>query len=699
MNTGTFFYPFLNNPIWVIGVVRRIVILSVIFPLSAGFQESIAQGFIEKSQTLDILHLHVNGVLMGGGAVFLDYDNDGWEDLFLTGGARQDRLYRNLFGEKFEEVTNLVGISKPGAVITNGAVAGDLDNDGFQDILVLTFKGQPNLLYKNMGNNRFKEVGQSAGITGRAWSMGAALGDINQDGYLDIYVINYIEENGIIVDERDSVVGFDHICSPNQLYLNNQDGTFTEVSQVYQADDIGCGLAVTLTDYDQDNDLDLYIANDFGAWIRPDQLLENNYPEVGFTNKSSQSGLDAAIYGMGIATGDYNRDGLLDYYVTNIGRNVLHQNLGAGLFEDVTDHTGVANTFAPDGNATSWGTFFFDYDHDGFLDLFVSNGFVSSAPFLNTSQNDPNKIFRGSPGFVFEDLSEDLQIANDWNGRGAAFSDFDNDGDLDICVATTFLDTGSPDQIFALFYENEVPKQGEWIKVILEGTISNKDAIGTKLKAWVDNKVFITEIQAGGSHASQNSRIAHFGLGPYHAIDSMIVIWPSGNIQKLEQVKTSSTYFLKENSAELLVAGCSDPQALNFNPEAEFNTGCSYEIIWGCMDPKALNFDPLAQADDETCEYRSPPPLVTDIPEIEEKKVELHPNPFGSQIWIIPNQFKDEKIAFRLLNAKGQLVFSKEYILNGEPLVTQPDVAPGLYLCQIYNHEGRILIKKRVIKR
>lgn len=491
-----------------------------------------SQTFQEVSLGAGINHYSYHPDLIGGGVAFFDFDNDGWEDIYLTGGYRRDKLYRNLGNGQFAEIGIAAGLTFTESVVTQGVVTGDIDNDGDRDVFLATGKNFPNYLLLNDGRGHLIDSGRNHGIVDTSWTTSATMGDFNLDGWLDIYAVNYIEQLGFVFTNG-QITGFSHRGYANYLYLNDGTGAFTEVAGQYLANDIGCGLAAAATDYDMDGDPDIYIANDFGSWVIPNVMLENQYPTNQFANVSASSMLNAAIFGMGIAIGDYDEDGKLDYYTTNIGRNVLFHNEGNGLFSDVTDSMAVANVYVDTSFATSWGTAFLDYDNDTYLDLFVSNGRVPTASFITTGLHDPNKLYRNTGSGPFVDVSDQAGIADSTQGRGMAWSDYDNDGDLDLFVGLVDARVTTPDH--ALLFRNQLSNGKHWLKVHLTGTVSNRDGFGALVRVFAGGRSWIREIDGGSSHMSQHSSVAHFGLGDITQIDSMLVAWPGGNTQSFSQ--------------------------------------------------------------------------------------------------------------------------------------------------------------------
>jgi hypothetical protein len=585
------------NSGWTIWAAKW-VLLPVLWPGFALTQPV----FTEVSESIGIRQLTISFDLMGGGCAFFDFNNDGFEDHIVVGGANQDLLFKNNGDGTFTDITAFAGLNNDDLFKTTGVVTGDINNDGLRDIFITTEDLDANVLYLNNGNGTFSNISKNAGFTTKVWSSGAAFGDFNRDGWLDLYVINYIDISSTIEDSEGNTIGFDHTCFPDQLYINNGDLTFTEVTLDYGIDNPGCGLAVAFTDYNGDQVPDIYIANDFGQWIVPNIMYKNNYPELLFEDASASTGLDAKMFGMGIAVGDYDRDGLVDYYITNIGRNFLFRNMGDGSYADRTDEAGVVCDIVPANglNSTGWGTAFFDYDLDGYEDLFVSNGYIPSAKFIETSDIDPNHLYRNNGDGTFEDVSAASGVNDAGISRGMAVADFDNDGDLDLSV--TKLGQIRDSQGNMLFYRNELNSDFHWLKVKLEGVTSNRDAFGARIKAYSNQICWTREIDGGSSHASQNSSIAHFGLGPYDQLDSLVVLWPTGGRQVFESIEADQTLYIKEHEFAPSRAGCTDTEADNYDATATYNFGC-VKRIRGCTDPEAVNFMLEANMDDGSCTY------------------------------------------------------------------------------------------------
>ncbi|CAI8164378.1 MAG: Uncharacterised protein [Polaribacter sp. SA4-10] len=518
-----------------------------------------SQTFNEVSNAIGIDHVFQQFSHMGGGAVFFDYDNDGWEDIYITSGKGKDHLYKNNGNGNFNLITdNWLDITEQ--YYTTSVVSGDINNDGFRDLFVTTWRGEDNsgalernLLFVNNGDGTFSENGIESGLNFDSFSMGSAMLDYDNDGYLDIYTINYIETSAFLYDGNGDINGYNHDCFENQFYRNNGDGTFSEISETLGLNNNGCALAVMPTDFDQDNDTDIYIANDFGEFIVPNTMLSNDSPTNSFTNVSVSTNMNIGLYGMGIAYADIDKDLDFDYYLTNIGRNVLIQNDGSQNFTDISTFAGVENTYT-EGSTTlftsGWGTAFFDVNNDTWPDLFVSNGKVTAADFIATGENDPNKLYINNGDLTFTDISNSAGINDFSRGRGMIYSDYDKDGDLDILVVV--LDSSEDTNARTTLYQNQLNPNGSdsknWVQISLQGTIVNRDAMGSKIELTVNGEKLIQEIHGQGSHASQSSLIAHFGLADNAIIDELKVIWSSTDTQVFTDLEVNKRYQLTQGS-------------------------------------------------------------------------------------------------------------------------------------------------------
>lgn len=479
-----------------------------------------------------------------GGVVFLDYDGDGHDDLFLAGGLAPARLYRNRGDGTFEDVTERAGLGFLRDAYTIGAAAGDLDNDGDPDLFITTGEGHADLLLRNDAGT-FTDVSARAGISrSPSWSSAVTLGDFDLDGRLDIYVAGYATYDADPYDEN--VTG----GIANRLYRNRGDLTFEEVAAEVGADDAGgATLAVAFTDYDGDGAPDLFVANDFGQIAAPVALLRNDRERGRFENVAERAGVDARINAMSVTPGDLTGDGHLDYYITNIQKNLLYEGRGDGRFRETAEAKGVDDEFA-----TGWGAVFFDFDNDSWLDLAVANGRVLLAYNLQDPDHiqrfmrpHANRLYHGGPGGTLTDVAPGAGVADTTRGRGLAVADLDGDGRPDFVVAV--LTTSLPTRERTLVFRNRTEPTGEWLKVRLRGTRNNRDGIGSRVEVWVGDRVGVREIDGGSSYASQSSRTAHFGLGAASRADSVVVRWPGGGRQVVRDVPSRTLLRVTEQGS------------------------------------------------------------------------------------------------------------------------------------------------------
>ncbi|TGV01854.1 FG-GAP-like repeat-containing protein [Flavivirga rizhaonensis] len=489
---------------------KKYVIVYVVFYVAFGTSFVNAQEFKEISEAAGISTFCYDNRLMSGGVAFIDYNNDNYQDIFVIGGEFSNALYKNNWDGTFTDVSSEAGLIMSG-VVSMGVTAGDIDNDGDDDIFITTNEDSPNLLFENNGNGTFSNISKLAGITHTAWSSSATLGDFNLDGLLDIYVVNYVDFVNPPFDLNISG------GQSNFLYQNLGNNLFKEVATEMGVADIGCGLATAFTDCDADGDLDIVVANDFGYKFQPNELYINQYPQQGFRKLGEEAQVDAQINAMGVAIGDYDKDLDLDYYITNMGANPFYENIDSMIYQDVSKDKDLV---VLDG--TSWGTVFFDYDNDTNLDLFVANGEI----FKLTTQNQKNKLFRGMGNGLFEDISEETKVDNPENCRGLSCADIDNDGDLDILLGVVSNDTGSGAN--TLLYENVLQDQKHHLKVKLQGVSSNHNGYGSRITMITNGEQLIREVDGGSSYLSSHANSVHFGLGQNTIVDKLIVDWVGG---------------------------------------------------------------------------------------------------------------------------------------------------------------------------
>ncbi len=517
-------------------------------------------GVVLKNVSGDSEQSYVVDAMMGGSALF-DYDNDGDLDLYVLNGSRvvgfpdgdhpRNALYRN-DGNTFIDVTEKSGTGDEGWGM--GCVTGDYNNDGDLDIYVTNYG--KNVLYSNQGDGTFKDVTERAKVGDEGLSTGCAFFDYDGDGDLDLYVANYIDFNHFLETTPDRSYrwkGLKVHFGPRGingdgdiLYRNEGDGTFSDVTE--EAKVVGekmlYGLGVICGDYDNDGDQDIYVANDTG----PNFLYQNNgdgtFTDVGWMIGAAYSAYGEAQGCMGIAFGDYDNDGYQDIFVTNFWEqtNTLYHNDKGAFFSDVSFDGGVAiESF----EFLAWGTGFFDYDNDGDKDLFVANGHIFpqlDRANLGTSYAQTNQLFENLGDGTFEDVSENsgagLQIKK--VSRGASFGDYDNDGDIDIFV----LDLNDT----PTFLRNEGGNRNNWLMVKTVGVQSNRDGIGARIKVSCGELTQINEVRSGSSYLSQNDLRVHFGLGKSNTVDLLEVIWPSGLVERFENLSVNQLVVVQEGS-------------------------------------------------------------------------------------------------------------------------------------------------------
>ncbi len=518
-----------------------------------------AQQFTDVTEEAGINHAFtVFQGTFGGGVAVLDYNNDGWEDLFLAGGLGPDALYHNNGDGSFFEITAEAGLAINDPLISQGAITADVNRDGFVDIFMTTVASfnegreiprASDVLYLNNGDGTFKDVSEEYGINQlKTFSTGAAFGDFNADGYPDLFVGNYFDKfDGDLGKINGGTITGEQRPSADELYINVRGVYFRNVTDIYQLYETGFSFGAVFTDYDNDSDLDLYVINDFGNRATPNQLYRNEFPRTAFTNVSEEMQADFGINAMGTGIGDYNNDGLLDYFISNFRVSPFMVNQASGQpFENMTNQLGTAYGLVTteSGQAVvpiSWGVNFFDFDHDTDVDLFICNGALNPSVIPN-----PN-IFLENQGDKFKDIGQSVGLADPGIGRGSVTFDYDNDGDLDLFVvnqkpvnnAELVRTTKSK------LYRNDSPQQN-WLKVKLKGVNADLLGLGSRIEVFTGNLKQIREIDGGSSHESQNSTIAHFGVGDALIVDSVVVKWVGGKTQEVKNVSANQQITIRE---------------------------------------------------------------------------------------------------------------------------------------------------------
>ncbi|HUA97351.1 MAG TPA: CRTAC1 family protein [Terracidiphilus sp.] len=504
--------------------------------------------------------------IMGGGCAFLDYDNDGWMDIFIVGGRRlesiplgaSNRLYRNNRDGTFTDVTKEAGLLDAGWGV--GVCVGDYNNDGFEDLFV-TYFGQ-NKLYRNNGNGTFTEVTREAGLLSpkTRFGSGCTFVDFNRDGLLDLFVANYADVDIATLPKPSldrpncNFEGVPVNCGPSglplpthALYRNNGNGTFTDVSKESGVAAMRGSYGLTACAFDADDDgwPDIFVACD----STPSLLLMNNHDGT-FREEALLRGVAVSdngreMAGMGVGIGDYDCDGRLDIVRTHYMNQAtgLYHNIGKGEFEDVTAQAGLIR----ERRFVSWGTCLLDLDNDGFPDIFVVTGQVYpelEAVLPKYPRRGPRLLFRnlGNGSFSQVDDASQPALSERHVSRGCAFGDFDNDGDLDIVI----MNQNEPPSLL----RNDAPQQNHWIKIRLYGVKSNRSALGSRVTVRCGSKVQVQELMSQSSYVSSNDPRLHFGLGSAANVD-IEVRWPLGLVENYKNVAVNQLVSLREGTGQL----------------------------------------------------------------------------------------------------------------------------------------------------
>ena len=523
--------------------------------------------FVDVTKEAGIDFRHVNGAegdyhlpeTLGAGGAFFDADNDGDLDIYLvnsgywpgSASAAQNHaaLYQNNGDGTFTDITAAAGVGNRGNY-GQGVACADYDNDGDTELYVTNFG--PDVLYRNNGDGTFTDITAHAGISDAAWSSSACFLDYDRDGHLDLFVVSYLDYS------RDAVYlpcgenetrTYCHPSlfegAPDKLYRNNGDGTFTDVSQEAGVGNIGGmfhgkGLGVVSADFNNDGAPDLYVANDD---TRNDFFYNNGdgtFSEISLLAGCAYSFNGVAQAGMGIAAGDYNGDGALDIFVTNLSyeTNALYRNNGDGTFTDVIYEARLGKESYL---YVGFGTGFLDADNDGWLDLFVANGHIidniaETHDVLTYAQ--PNQLFRNKGDGTFQEISETAgpYFQRAQVSRGSIFGDYDNDGDVDILVTQS--------NGFATLLRNEHGNKQNWLRIKPVGTISNRDGIGARVLLTQQ----IRDVNPCASYLSSHDARLHFGLGENTNVNRLEIRWPSGVVDVYENLPVNQEHVLIESS-------------------------------------------------------------------------------------------------------------------------------------------------------
>src|SRR5690349_1808866 len=499
---------------------------------------------------------------MGPGVALFDYDNDGRLDIFLVNGAPlQDptpkgsipqktgpTYWNRLFHQKpdgtFEDVTEKAGLQGVGYGM--GVAVGDYDNDGYEDLYVTAYGG--NKLYHNNGDGTFTDVTEKAGVAGSGWSTSAAWVDLDNDGLLDLVVLRYLQWDFDDIWCGEHKEGYRAYCHPDvfqpippQVYHNDGNGHFTEVSKKIGLSKPGKGLGIALADFDRDGHIDLFVANDSMAEFLYHNKGDGTFEEVGLVSQVAVDADGRTYAGMGVDFADYNNDGWPDLIITDLAnqRYALYLNNGDSSFTYASLSTGIARATSLH---SGWGVRFLDYDNDGWKDLLVAQGHdldTVELNYPNLHYREPMSLIRNT-GKDFVDVSAESGpvFQQPWVGRGLAIGDIDNDGRVDAVVTTN----DGPIHIL----HNETPTQNHWLLLKLVGHKSNRDAIGAEVKLVTAKGQQFATVSTAGSYLSSSDRRVHFGLGSESAAQSIEIRWPSGLTQTLKNVRADQILTVDE---------------------------------------------------------------------------------------------------------------------------------------------------------
>jgi len=509
-----------------LAIVTLAIVLIALY-LSQGYLRFISENpieeppvFVDVSRQAGIVNNRVAGIEMATGQAWGDYDNDGWIDLYVTDPIGKNTLYHNNGDGTFSvsDLTNQVALTN---TYSQGATFADYDNDGWKDLIVVNW-GQDHLFHNKQGKG-FSDVSFQAGIIDDRNSKSASWGDYDNDGFLDLYIANW---------SCYPKCGRQPDGEPDRLYHNNGNGTFTEVTELLKGGVTGAGFIASFTDYDNDGDLDIYLVNDEFINAAGNKLWRNDGPGCDgwcFTQVAKDANANSRVFGMGLAVGDYNNDGNMDFYYSNVGPMEFLQSQGDGTFSEVAEQVGVNSP-----NGIGWGAVFLDYNNDGWRDLYLSIGDTTDHKDVGA-----NKLFRNNGDGTFTAVTCSNESTDIRMSIGVAYADYDHDGWVDILV-------GNFDEGYRL-YKNQQGRttKNHWLAIELKGTGPvNRDAVGARVYVSANGMTQMQDVISGSSVMSGNDLAQYFGIGEERRAD-ILIRWPNGKEQAIKNVRADQRYTIQ----------------------------------------------------------------------------------------------------------------------------------------------------------
>ena len=566
---GTHFYRLSKGKCWSVLSLLGLLCAAIVFGPSVGSSQPPKEIFTDVTQQAGITWRQFNGEsadchlieTMGGGVAFLDFDGDGLLDIFLVNGGEtphgksaapvKNALYRNLGNGKFTDVAAHAGVDKLNSY-GMGVAVGDFDNDGLPDLYVTGFPASA--LFHNNGNGTFTDITDHAGVknAGR-WAASAAWFDYDRDGLLDLVVTNYVQFS-FDNPKKCEVNGTRAYCAqvayagmPMTLYHNNGNGTFTDVSARSGLDKfVGRALGVVAIDVNDDGWPDLFVARDASPNLLLINKKDGTFEDTGLDAEVAYDYAGLAKSGMGVDAGDVNGDGIPDFVVTNFNDQYHSLFLGSPTFPYV-DHTVASHLAEYSKNYVGWGAKFIDYDNDGNLDLVIANGHINQVIETtreNVKYREPPLLLHNEGNSIFRDARREAGATfnSAYSARGLAVGDFDGDGDTDIVFTTL---NGPP-----LLLRNNIGQDNDWIGFELQGTRSNRDAIGARITVFDGKRHVVRWITGGSSYLSSHDKRVLVGLGHLPAGTNITaeIRWPSGTLQKLSKLEINRYHHIKEGA-------------------------------------------------------------------------------------------------------------------------------------------------------